>query len=153
MQIYCVPRASIFERKYSLCFNFWSDFFLLQRYLPTTILPKVTFYQEKKIYIGCNFLHEIFCLYYIKFSNVLCYILFRQDVITLSLYVSFTRVRMGQFRCNRLHKFWRFYEKRQVFVNVLEDLGTKDGSVGSNGSVVVRCGVKARYALRYSGEN
>lgn len=92
MQIYCVPRASIFERKYNLCFNFffyYRDICLQQFFL------KQRFIRKKKIYIGCNFLHEIFCLYYIKFSNVLCYILFRQDVITLSLYVSFTRVRMG----------------------------------------------------------
>lgn len=47
------------------------------------------------MYIGCNFLHEIFCLYYIKFSNILCYILLISTGRDNSLFVCKFYARMG----------------------------------------------------------
>lgn len=147
MQMYCVCLVEVFLNESIICALIFGAILFLQKYLPTTILLKVIFYQEKR-YIQFNFLHEIFQ----RLKRSLSY-----SVSTgrdNSLYVNFTRVWIGQFRCNRLHKFWRFHEKRQVFVNVLEDLGTKAGSVGPG------TGERCRYnalggveAVRYSGEN
>ena len=145
--MYCVCLVEVFLNESIICALIFGAILFLQKYLPTTILLKVIFYQEKR-YIQFNFLHEIFQ----RLKRSLSY-----SVSTgrdNSLYVNFTRVWIGQFRCNRLHKFWRFHEKRQVFVNVLEDLGTKAGSVGPG------TGERCRYnalggveAVRYSGEN
>lgn len=146
MQMYCVCLVEVFLNESIICALIFGAILFLQRYLPTTILLKfLIFYQEKKVYSI-----QFFTRNFPTLKRSLSY-----SVSTgrdNSLYVNFTRVWIGQFRCNRLHKFWRFHEKRQVFVNVLEDLGTKAGWTWNGGALSVQCPWRGRGCSIFGGK-